>query len=170
MDIVLLNTINAHTVGLVSLLKDSVDNGASVGYLAPLSPNESLQYWLDVEHQLEKGEKALFIALLGEKVVGTVQLAPVSKPNGNHRAEVEKLLVHKSCRGAGIGTRLMARVELEARNLGLRLLLLDTREGDPASALYRKLGFVEAGKIPDFALNEYGSGYDPTVIFYKPLV
>jgi GNAT superfamily N-acetyltransferase len=90
------------------------------------------------------------------------------KPNGSHRAEVQKLIVARPFRGQGIGAALMTAVEAAAREAGRWLLVLDTRQGDTAERLYRRLGWVEAGVIPDFALNSEGTA-DATVVFYKRL-
>ena len=46
--------------------------------------------------------------------------------------------------------------------------MLDTRQGDPAEALYASLGWVRAGVIPDYARSADGSLH-ATVIYYKLL-
>lgn len=152
---------------LVELLKDSVDAGASVGFLAPLPPQEGREYWHSVRGELADG-RVLFGAFVDGKLVGSVQLAPVAKPNGRHRAEVQKLMVLRSYRGRGIGKALMAAVEGKAAELGRWLLVLDTVPAQPAEQLYERLGYVRAGVVPDYAEKSSG-GFDPTVIFYKQL-
>jgi GNAT superfamily N-acetyltransferase len=67
--------------------------------------------------------------------VGTIQLHPVGKPNGAHRAEIAKLMVHPRARGRGLARQLMAVAEQAARDLGRRLLVLDTVEGGVADGL-----------------------------------
>ncbi len=98
-----------------------------------------------------------------------MQLSLVGKKNGVHRAEVEKLMVLTSARKQGIATLLLNELEKFAREKGLRLLVLDTREGDVSELLYSKIGFVRVGVIPDFALSSNGN-YDGTAIYYKRLV
>ena len=100
----------------------------------------------------------------GEQILGAVQLSVPTKANGRHRGEVEKLMVHGNARGRGLAKRLMSMLEHQARAAGLQLLVLDTRLGDVASILYRRLGFVEAGQIPDYARNSDGS-LAATVLF-----
>jgi acetyltransferase len=151
---------------LVELLRDAVDSGASVGFLAPLPTTVAVEYWDSVRDELHAG-RVLFCAYRGGKLVGTVQLAPAGKPNARHRAEVQKLLVLQAFRGQGIGKDLMRTVEAKALQLGRSLLVLDTRQGDPAETLYTGLGYVKAGVIPDYARAPSGDGLDPTVIFYK---
>ena len=63
----------------------------------------------------------------------------------------------------------MTALEGEARSLGLQLLVLDTRQGDTAESLYRKLGWREAGVVPGYARSADGSLH-ATVFFYKDLL
>jgi len=51
-------------------------------------------------------------------------------PNQPHRADLKKMLVHRSARGRGIGAALMAGIEAEPKRRGRWLLVLDTVPGD----------------------------------------
>jgi GNAT superfamily N-acetyltransferase len=150
---------------LANILVACVDSGASVGFLPPMARDEALAFWRSVPGP----GVHLFAADLDGRIAGTVQLHLVLKPNGAHRAEVAKLLVHPSARRRGVGRALMLHAERVARDLGRTLLVLDTREGDVSNQLYRSLGFVEAGRIPQFCRSETGL-LDATVIYYKILV
>jgi ribosomal protein S18 acetylase RimI-like enzyme len=149
---------------LIDLLVAVVDDGASVGFLPPLARAEAAAYW---EGVLEPGVLLLVAEAAGE-VAGTVQLHLALRPNGRHRAEVAKLMVHPRARRAGIGRALMLAAEAEAGRRGRTLLVLDTRAGDVSNRLYRSLGYVEAGRIPRFARSA-GGRLDDTVIYYKEL-
>lgn len=164
-----INEIGGYEEALSLLLEDSVNNGASIGFLAPIEKNEVLNYWREVNHKLAQGNSRLWIAIQEGTIIGSVQLSLVGKKNGVHRAEVEKLMVLTSARKQGIATLLMNELENFARGKSLRLLVLDTREGDVSELLYSKIGFVRVGVIPSFALSSNGN-YDGTVIYYKKLV
>jgi GNAT superfamily N-acetyltransferase len=151
---------------LADLLIDCVEGGASLGFPSPLEADASRTYWLGVSDAVESGRSALLVA--GDPIVGTVQLHFASFPNGRHRAEVAKLLVHSSARNQGVGTRLMEMVEQEAIRRGKSLLILDTQTGSDAEYLYRKLGWESAGVIPDFAFTPFGQ-LAPTTFFFKRL-
>jgi GNAT superfamily N-acetyltransferase len=151
----------------VELLRDAVDAGASVGYLAPLANSDGRAFWHAVRSELAEG-RVLLGAYVDGRLVGSVQLAPVPKPNGRHRAEVQKLLVLREFRGRGIGKALMAAVERKAKELGRWLLVLDTVPAQPAEKLYERIGYRRAGVVPDYA-EKSGGGFEPTVIFYKKL-
>jgi ribosomal protein S18 acetylase RimI-like enzyme len=62
----------------------------------------------------------------------------------------------------------MQAIEQAARERGRSLLVLDTRQGDNAERLYRRLGYHEVGIIPAYALSATGT-LDGTVLFYKEL-
>jgi len=149
---------------LAALLVDAVESGAAVSFLA-LTADEARTWW---QRTLEGAPaRAIFlVARSGGEIVGSVQLHPAWAPNQPHRAEVSKLLVHRRARGAGLGRRLMVALESAARNGGFGLLTLDAKRGSVAEALYRKLGWMDAGTIPGYALDRDGTPHD-TRIFYK---
>ncbi|MCB0155449.1 MAG: GNAT family N-acetyltransferase [Anaerolineae bacterium] len=155
---------------LFDLLNDAILGGASVGYLALLTPDEGRAYWLDVFHEVTAGLKQVLVVRDGaQRIVGSVQLAYSAKPNGRHRAEVQRLLVHREHRRRGLAQQLMLAVEERAREHGCTLLVLDTRKGDAAEQLYTKLGYETAGEIPGYARGPSGE-LQATVFMYKPLV
>ena len=154
--------------GLVDLLPDTVNGGASVGFLPPISRADAEAYWLEVHEALRSGARRLLVARQGDRVVGTVQLDPSMRSNGLHRAEVMKVMVHPHARRQGLARRLMEEIERVARADGRTLLVLDTRQGEPSEALYDTLGYVRAGVIPGYARSADGTLH-ATVVFYKTL-
>src|SRR4051812_18892298 len=100
---------------LVTLLQDAVNDGASVGFTQPLPADAAERYWQDAIREVAQGSRILLAALHEGAVVGSVQLGLCTRPNGLHRAEVQKLLVHTRCRRQGIARALMAAIEQEAR-------------------------------------------------------
>jgi acetyltransferase len=154
---------------LIALLQDVVDDGASVGFLPPLSAEEAGEYWDGVAAALEGGGRRLWVARTpGEGVAGTVQLDLEKRANGNHRAELIKLMVSTRARRRGIARALMLAAEAEARRLGRSTLFLDTRLGDPSEILYRSLGWEFAGSIPRYAQSA-GGALDANAIYYRLL-
>lgn len=151
---------------LVELLQDSVENGASVGFLLPLSRSSNKEYWHQTLGEIESANRLLLVAEKNGRIVGSVQLELATKPNARHRAEVQKLLVHSLHRRQGLGQALMSALEDVARNVGRTLLVLDTRQGDNGEQLYAKCGYVRVGEIPAYASLSDGSLH-ATVVFYK---
>jgi acetyltransferase len=135
--------------GLAEVLLDCVDGGASVGFLAPLSRADAEQWW---GRALSSSGTRTWVAWdEGDSIIGCVQLSLASPANGQHCAEVQKLLVHRRARGHGVGTSLMAHVEQDAHRIGRTLLLLGTESGSAAEALYLSCGWVAYGTVASHA-------------------
>ena len=163
--------LDEHLASFAALLRDAVESGASVGFVPPLDDVEARRYWAGVRPAVEAGHRILLAAIedgKGAGILGAVQLGLPSMPNARHRAEVMKLMVHRAARRRGIGRALMRTLEDEARRGQRRLLVLDTRPGDPAEQLYVELGYARAGVIPRYALSAAGT-LDPTVYMYREL-
>ncbi|MEZ4702580.1 MAG: GNAT family N-acetyltransferase [Rhodothermales bacterium] len=150
------------------LLRDAIDDGASVGFLATATDEQIDAYWRQALEEVAVGRRVVFAALRGAQVVGSVQLVFAAQQNAPHRAEVQRLLVLRSQRRAGIGRCLMAALERAALDRGYSLLVLNTRAGDPPEALYRSIGYEPIGRVPGFALNPDGTPND-TMLLYKRL-
>jgi GNAT superfamily N-acetyltransferase len=141
--------------------------GASVGWLPPVDPVAADAYWRRTA-EAARDDVILLLAETDGRIVGTAQVLPAESANGRHRGEVAKVLVHPDWQRRGIGRVLMARLEAEARAAGKTLLVLDTRVGDPANALYRVAGWTAAGQIPNWARGADGALY-ATQFWYKQI-
>jgi GNAT superfamily N-acetyltransferase len=153
---------------LSAVLVDCVEGGASVSFMAPFSHNDGLNFFRKIAASVASGDTVLIAANLGGRIVGTVQLGLDTPPNQLHRADVKKMLVHRSARSRGIGAALMAAVEDEARRRGRWLLVLDTVPGMSGYRLYQRAGWTKVGTIPDYALFPDGRLCD-TAVFWKRL-
>jgi ribosomal protein S18 acetylase RimI-like enzyme len=154
---------------LIALLRDSVDGGASVGFLPPLATTEAADYWRHVAADVAEGSRVLLAARdAGGRLVASAQLELAGKPNARHRAEVQKVMVLSAARRRGLGRALMLALEEEARHHGRTTLVLDTREGDPSERLYRSVGWQLAGAVPRYARSA-GGGLDGSAFYWKLL-
>ena len=154
---------------LAAILRDVVDGGASVGFMAPLSREKAEGFWRRVAAGVAQDTRALFIAedaATGE-ALGTAQVVWDLPENQPHRADVAKVFVKRAARGRGLGAALMRACDDAARGAGKTLLVLDTAS-DAAERLYAREGWVRVGPVPDFALLPDGRFCD-TVFFYKKL-
>lgn len=154
--------------GLAAVLADCVAGGASVSYLAPFSHEQARAAFEAFAAEVEQGRRLLLAAFAEGRLVGTVQVILALPPNQPHRAEIAKLLVHRSARKRGIAQLLMERAESEARAEGKTLLVLDTVTGDDAERLYARLGWTRVGVIPGYALYPDRRPCD-TTFFWKAL-
>jgi GNAT superfamily N-acetyltransferase len=139
---------------LADVLTDCVAGGASVNFMASFSRDEARRFFDKVEAGVVSGD--------------TLLLGLDTPPNQPHRADVKKMLVHRSARGRGIGAALMAAVEEQARQHGRWLLVLDTVPGESGHRLYLRAGWQQSGTVPDYALFPDGRLCD-TAIMWKRL-
>jgi ribosomal protein S18 acetylase RimI-like enzyme len=155
---------------LAGLLHACVEAGASVNFVLPFGYDEARAYWQDkVLGPASAGTRCVWAARLAGRTVGTVQLDLDTPPNGRHRGEVTKLLVHPDARRRGIASALMDALESHAARLGRTLLTLDTRSDDAAEPLYAARGYTRVGTIPGYCRDPFDRGLDPTTIMYKQL-
>ena len=153
---------------LVALLQDAVQDGASIGFTQPLHADVAEQYWQDVFREVAQGSRILLVTQRGGVIVGSVQLGLCTRPNGLHRAEVQKLFVHTRWRRQGIARALMVTIEQQARAARRSLLYLDTEPHKPAAAMYEQTGWIQAGEIPGYACSPDGHLHG-TVFFYRTI-
>jgi ribosomal protein S18 acetylase RimI-like enzyme len=60
----------------------------------------------------------------------------------------------------------MLSLATHARARNLKVLVLDTRSGDPSQKLYESLGYRVVGEIPDYALGVGGRLISTTVMYF----
>jgi hypothetical protein len=80
---------------LGAVLVDAVEDGASVGFVQPVDPATAATWWEGLAAAVAEGTLIVWAAHIGGQLRGTVQLKLENTPNGRHRAEVAKLMVHR---------------------------------------------------------------------------
>ncbi|ODP31824.1 N-acetyltransferase [Pandoraea sp. ISTKB] len=165
---------------LADVLIDCVEGGASVSFMLPLTRERATAFWRKVADGVARGERVLLVARRAADttggggicgisgIVGTVQLILDLPENQPHRADVAKMLVHRSVRRQGVAQRLMAALDDAARAHARHVLVLDTVTGGDAERLYQRSGWQRAGDVPKFALMPDGE-YCATTFYYKHL-
>ncbi len=151
---------------LAAVLADCVEGGASVSFMAGMSPDDAEAFWREAT-DAEDG-RAILVAEDEAGIFGVVQVIPAWPPNQPHRADISKLLVHRRGRRRGAAEALMVAAEDAARSMNRWLMTLDTVTGGSAERLYERLGWIRAGVIPDYALMPDGA-LCATTVFYKAL-
>jgi len=151
---------------LGAIMYDCVMGGASIGFMADLTPDQAVDFWRG-QAEADDG-RAILVAEDAEGIFGVVQLIPAWQPNQPHRADVAKMLVHRRARRLGAARALMVEVEAQARAMGRWLLVLDAVTDGAAARLYASLGWAAVGEIPDYALMPDGAPC-PTTYFRRDL-
>jgi GNAT superfamily N-acetyltransferase len=154
--------------GLIEVLMDCVEGGASVSFMWPMTRAKAESFWRSVADGLARGDRALVIAQDDNgDILGTAQAIWASPENQPHRADIAKMLVHRRARRLGVGAAVLAAAERAALDAGRTLLVLDTASAE-AERLYERGGWQRVGTVPRYALMPDGP-FCKTVIFYKDL-
>ncbi|MFG1865713.1 GNAT family N-acetyltransferase [Microbispora bryophytorum] len=154
---------------LADLLVDVVANGTSLGFLAPFDQEAAAAWWRGRQAAVADGTLTVWVARGPDGVTGTVSLAVERTPNGRHRAEIIKLMVHREARGRGLARALLTTAEQAAAQAGATLLLLDTVTGTAADHLYQRAGWTRYGIVPGYATDPNGVLEDCS-FYYKHLI
>jgi GNAT superfamily N-acetyltransferase len=152
----------------VRLTVDAVDGGASLGWDAPLDPEDAARYWEARIPRFDGDDCALLAAFAGDDLVGAVQRERGHWPTTRHRAKVVRLMVLRAWRRRGIARALLDELEDDAFVRGIDLLMLETAPGEPGEALCRALGYERTGVVPDAGKNARGVLED--AVFYHKLL
>lgn len=83
----------------------------------------------------------LYLAFVGEKLVGCVALRPIN----NTECEMKRLYIKPEFRGQGFGRVLAEKIISDAKEIGYKQMFLDTLDTmTSALGLYKSLGFKDA--------------------------
>ena len=110
-------------------------------------PEEGANHFRLDPAEVAPGRGGFFVARRGATPVGcgAVRLVDAGA------AEIKRMYVPPALRGQGIASRLLAHLEVEARQLGATRLVLETGERQFESvALYRRAGFVEITRYGEY--------------------
>ena len=154
---------------LSDVLIDCVEGGASVSFMWPMTRQKAHAFWENAAKSAARGERFIVVAEDEAEILGTVSVILNLPENQPHRADVAKMLVHRSARRRGVGAAVLEVAEREARERGRTLLVLDTVTGSDAERLYARQGWQRCGEIPMYALWPDGRPC-PTTYYYKSLV
>ena len=104
-----------------------------------------------IENTNSSATSALFVGFIENKIVGSGIIAAHTRERIAHQAEIG-ISVRKEFWGIGAGSCLMNEIIRFAKETGkLEMLQLEVKEdNEPAINLYRKCGFQEIGRRPNF--------------------
>jgi GNAT superfamily N-acetyltransferase len=118
-----------------------VDVGDGFPHEPPLSWEEFDEYW--ITHTA-----AVWIVLAEGVVIGAYYIKPNFVGRAAHIANAGYFVL-APYRGSGVGRRLVEHSLHEARRLGFDAMQFNlVFASNPARHMYRKLGFVEVGRLP----------------------
>ncbi len=131
----------------LDFINSLVDEGSDIAMETRVSRIEEAEWLGKRLASIEKGELVDVVAEVDGKMIAN---AEVGRRRGNmsHVGDLG-IGVRAEYRGIGVGTMLMNALVEESRKMGLKLLVLSVFDSNKiAIGLYRKIGFVENGRIP----------------------
>jgi len=131
----------------VEFINSLVEEGADILVDTKVS-REGEADWLG--KRLARAVKGEIIDLIAEVDGKVVANSEVEKRSGlmSHVGYLG-IGIKADYRGIGIGTQIMQALKEESKKAGLKILVLDTfATNETAQALYRKMSFQDAGRIP----------------------
>jgi GNAT superfamily N-acetyltransferase len=103
-------------------------------------PEEGANFFRLEAEEVTAGRGGFFLASMDGAPVGCGAVRSLEPGI----AEIKRMYVAPSARGRGVGRRIVAELESEARRLGMHRILLETGPRQPeAIALYTRAGFAE---------------------------
>ncbi len=126
-----------------------------------------------IAENLEKaaqGQVLQIVAELDGEVVGTAILIRNTHVLMPHRAKVAGLVVKYELWGKGIARRLIEESKKRALEMGIKILEIGCRGGEPAEQVYPRLGFIEYSRLPGGIIEPWDDHkvFDE-INFYLPL-
>ncbi|MBS7616409.1 GNAT family N-acetyltransferase [Candidatus Bathyarchaeota archaeon] len=132
---------------LLDYINSLVEEGANIIRTEKVSRMEEIEWLSRVLATQEKGEIFTVAAEVDGHLVANSEI--MRRPGYSRHVGVIGIAIKKGFRGVGIGTEMMKALEEHARKVGLKVLTLSVfASNQTAMNLYRKMGFVETGRIP----------------------
>lgn len=126
---------------------------------APLMPPDDLSTYLSESYSpasiatdLKDPSVTFVVAIRYDAMVGFLQLRHGTSTGCidgvEKKIQLQRLYVHESCQGLGIGKYLLARAEKEARSMGFQnIWLASWKPNVKAERLYESTGYRKAGEM-----------------------
>ena len=139
-------------------------NGDEVG-----TDEEAVEQQRKIIEDFAKDDKQGMMPVLdGDRIIGNIAV----RGNGKHRKTAHRcsigIGVRKEYQGLGIGSILMEHALDFAKNAGYEVMELGVfSDNEPALALYKKMGFIEWGRMPDAFRLDDGTSLDEITMYKK---
>lgn len=135
--------------------------------ITPVSRKEEEKWFRETMEGMKKGNEIYIVAEHDGRIVGSASVTREEQQTHKH-AGVYGICVLQKYAGRGLGKRLSWHVLRIAKKLNMEIVKLSVYENNMvAQKMYRKLGFVRAGRIPG-GIKRKGR-YADEIIMYKVL-
>jgi len=132
---------------LLDFINSLVEEGANIIRTEEVSREEEIEWLSRVFSRQEKGELFCLAAEVDGRLVANSEI--MRGTGYSSHVGFIGIAIKKGFRGVGIGTEMMKTLEEQAKKVGLKVLALSVfANNQHAINLYKKVGFVETGRIP----------------------
>ncbi|KAK3939805.1 hypothetical protein QBC46DRAFT_262381 [Diplogelasinospora grovesii] len=150
-------------------------------FLPPLANERLLAWWKERIAEANQGTRVIVLLLpdtcvpesahkpQGPELRGLAMLKLSQSETGSFRGHIDAVLVGRNFRRQGGARQLVLALEFEAAKRRRTLLLVDTETGSVAEEAFKKFGYVEIGKVPQFSRGLH-NGKKGETFFYKELL
>jgi RimJ/RimL family protein N-acetyltransferase len=133
----------------LGLINSLVDEKADIYVTEKVTREEEAKWLLEVIAHLERDEDFFLAAEVGKQVVALAEFK-IKKADKEHPAGAIGIIVKKGYRNLGIGTEILKTLFAQAVFFGLRKMTINAfATNKRAIHVYKKVGFVETGVIPE---------------------
>ncbi|MEM2947228.1 MAG: GNAT family N-acetyltransferase [Candidatus Bathyarchaeia archaeon] len=132
---------------LLDFINSLVEEGANILRTEKVSRDEEIEWLSGIFKRLERGEIFCVAAEVDGRLVANSEI--IKGTGYSRHVGFIGIAIKKGFRGIGIGTEMMKALQEYARKVGLKVLTLSVfANNQHAINLYKKMEFVETGRIP----------------------
>jgi AraC-like DNA-binding protein/predicted N-acetyltransferase YhbS len=106
--------------------------------------------------KMKSGDYIHFVAEVDGVVIGNMSFNKETHPLYAHKCFLGDVVVNPAFQRMGIAKKLFESCKKQAVQQGLKLITVTTRGGTDVEEVYKKLGFIEAGRIPNGIIETWG--------------
>lgn len=137
--------------GIVALYNDAIRHTDVIGYQHALSETEGQALIADLQDSMRRGGTALLVISDGSECIGMALLSSSEMPNCRHIAHLSKGIIRSDYQKRGLVRDAFLSICDYCDANGHALIMLDVRENSRPHQLWRSLGFIEYGRVVDYA-------------------
>jgi ribosomal protein S18 acetylase RimI-like enzyme len=154
--------VTSDVPAMVALLRSTAEEGDALPFLDGLDADFVHGQWLRAE--------GCIVACRGASLLGMYRYGANMPGRGSHVC-TGTFVVEKGARGQGIGRALVVHCLDSAKAAGYRAIQFNqvVSTNSAALSLYRSLGFIEVGRIPE-AFKHDRLGFVPAYVMYRALI
>ena len=131
--------------GLIDVLIDCVEGGASVNFMQPMTLAKAADILARGRGELHAANVRWWSPRMSDgAIIGTAQAVWAAPENQPHRADIAKMLVHRRARRLGVGAAVLTAAEHAARDAGRRCWCSTPRAPKPNGSTNAAAGNASA--------------------------